>query len=430
MAMMMAGRVLLVCALCVLWCVTVFGDARDNRCIEGDGNVLTHTHNGGNDGLRLKADSGLISTRMGLIMAVAAEEGGEEELESVGRASPDSLLAVTEDNEVPGPKEGKGAAVAATPPSLPGPGMPGTGDEKGQLVVAGQKVNEKNNVDPGSKEPKESQDRTNDQLPSPSGSSSTRSGEKSSLTGTDDLTPLPKDTETELSADLQDKNGSDEAIGEEDGEKEKEKKQEKDKLQPEKHEGQNNGGGTPPPPPPPLPPSGGPAPSSTAGEGGPTAEKESAQKITEVVNENTPSGSKTGSEAPAPPSEDATQGQHSHDTDTENSTKNAATGTPAETSSSSTSTSGSGDHVQNKADEDDAQSSEEQHDNLETGNTHVVPTLSETAPQTAIKTATAHKNDTTTPGDSDGSTAVSHTTSPLLLLLVVVACAAAAVVAA
>ncbi|EKG02368.1 mucin-associated surface protein (MASP), putative [Trypanosoma cruzi] len=232
MAMMMAGRVLLVCALCVLWCVTVFGDARDNRCVQDDGNVLTHTHNGGNDGLRLKADSGLISTRMGLIMAVAAEEGGEEELESVGRASPDSLLAVTEDNEVPGPKEGKGAAVAATPPSPPGPGVPGTGDEKGQLVVAGQKVNEKNNVDPGSKEPKESQDRTNDQLPSPSGSSSTRSGEKSSLTGTDDLTPLPKSTETELIADPQDKNGSDEAIGEEDGEKEKEKNKKKTNYNP------------------------------------------------------------------------------------------------------------------------------------------------------------------------------------------------------
>ncbi|KAF8303220.1 Mucin-associated surface protein (MASP), subgroup S133 [Trypanosoma cruzi] len=42
------------------------------------------------------------------------------------------------------------------------------------------------------------------------------------------------------------------------------------------------------------------------------------------------------------------------------------------------------------------------------------------------------KNNTTTPGDSDGSTAVSHATSPLLLLLLVVACAAttAAVVAA
>ncbi|ESS62143.1 mucin-associated surface protein (MASP) [Trypanosoma cruzi Dm28c] len=39
-------------------------------------------------------------------------------------------------------------------------------------------------------------------------------------------------------------------------------------------------------------------------------------------------------------------------------------------------------------------------------------------------------NYTTTPGDSDGSTAVSHTTSPLLLLVVVACAAAAAVVAA
>ncbi|EAN81077.1 mucin-associated surface protein (MASP), putative, partial [Trypanosoma cruzi] len=44
--------------------------------------------------------------------------------------------------------------------------------------------------------------------------------------------------------------------------------------------------------------------------------------------------------------------------------------------------------------------------------------------------ATATKITTATTGDSDGSTAVSHTTSPLLLLLLVVACAAAAAVVA
>ncbi|PBJ78814.1 mucin-associated surface protein [Trypanosoma cruzi cruzi] len=43
---------------------------------------------------------------------------------------------------------------------------------------------------------------------------------------------------------------------------------------------------------------------------------------------------------------------------------------------------------------------------------------------------TAKTNDTTTPGDSDGSTAVSHTTSPLLPLLLIAWAAAAAVVAA
>ncbi|EAN84551.1 Mucin-associated surface protein (MASP) [Trypanosoma cruzi] len=44
--------------------------------------------------------------------------------------------------------------------------------------------------------------------------------------------------------------------------------------------------------------------------------------------------------------------------------------------------------------------------------------------------AAATTNNTAMPGDGDGSTAVSHTTSPLLLLLLVVACAAAAAVVA
>ncbi|KAF8282122.1 Mucin-associated surface protein (MASP), subgroup S074 [Trypanosoma cruzi] len=434
MAMMVTGRVLLVCALYVLWCVNGFGDARDNRCIEDDGNVLTHTHNGGNNGLRLKADSVLISTRMGLINAIAAEDGSEDGINNAPlngkeKTPPGSVSAGSEGNEAPGAGGVRGAAVTATPPSMPGPGVPGTGDEKGQLHTAGQKANEKNNVDPDRKEPKESQDRTNDQLPSPSGSSSTRSGEKSSLTGTNDLTPLPKDTETELSADLQDKNGSDEAIGEEDGEEEKEKKQEKDKLQPEKHENQNNGGGTPPPPlPTPLPPP--PPLPSSEGKGGSIPDQENLQNPKKVTNENTPSGSKTDTEATQLPSEDATKGQHSHDTDTEDSTKNAATDSPEEPTTSSTSTSGSGDHVQSRADENDAQSSEGQHDNLESGNTHVVPTPSETAPQAAETINTTNANHTATPGDSDGSTAVSHTTSPLLLLLLVACAAAAAVVAA
>ncbi|ESS62040.1 mucin-associated surface protein (MASP) [Trypanosoma cruzi Dm28c] len=181
--------------------------------------------------------------------------------------------------------------------------------------------------------------------------------------------------------------------------------------------GKNNKG-TPESLPPPPPPS--------AGEESPTAEEESSQNVTTVTNKNTPSGSKMESKAPEPPSEDAAQGQHSHDTDTENSTKNAAAGSPAEPTTSSTSTSGSGDHVQNNAGKDDAQSPEGQHDGIETGNTHVVPTHSETASQTPETATAARINVTTTPGDSDSRTAVSHTTSPLLLLLV--ACAAAAVV--
>ncbi|EAN97709.1 mucin-associated surface protein (MASP), putative, partial [Trypanosoma cruzi] len=44
--------------------------------------------------------------------------------------------------------------------------------------------------------------------------------------------------------------------------------------------------------------------------------------------------------------------------------------------------------------------------------------------------ATVMKTTAATTGDSDSSTAVSHTTSPLLLLLLLVACAAAAAVVA
>ncbi|KAF5219390.1 Mucin-associated surface protein (MASP) subgroup S077 [Trypanosoma cruzi] len=439
MAMMMTGRVLLVCALCVLWCVTVFGAARDNRSVEGDGNVLTHTHNGGNDRVRLKADFGLISTRMGLIKAVAAGDDSEDGihnalLEKTDKTAPGGEPAGSEDNAASGPKGGNGAA-GAEKPSLPasGPGVPGTGDENRQSLMAGQKGNEKKNLDPGSKEPRESQDQTTDQLSSSSGSTPTRSGENPSSTGTSGIKQLPRDTETKGDVDPRNKSGDD---GERD-EEETGREKEENKLQPEKQERGNNGevpqslpAPPPLPPPPPTKPSGGPASSLSESEGSPPTEPKNSQNPKKVTNENTPSEFKTDSEATQRPLGDATQGQHSHDTDTEDSTKNAAAGSPAEPTSSSTSTSGSGDHVQNKADEDDAQNSEEQHDSLETGNTNVVPTLSEAAPQTAKTITTANTTDTAPPSDSDGSTAVSHTTSPLLLLLLVACAAAAAVVTA
>ncbi|RNC53923.1 mucin-associated surface protein (MASP), partial [Trypanosoma cruzi] len=53
-----------------------------------------------------------------------------------------------------------------------------------------------------------------------------------------------------------------------------------------------------------------------------------------------------------------------------------------------------------------------------------------TGEDTKATTVTANTTDTTSTQNSDGSTAVSHTTSPLLLLLVVACAAAAAVVAA
>ncbi|RNF06495.1 mucin-associated surface protein (MASP), partial [Trypanosoma cruzi] len=137
------------------------------------------------------------------------------------------------------------------------------------------------------------------------------------------------------------------------------------------------------------------------------------------------SPNKTGSESPDRPSKDVMQEQKDKVTTQLNTTKKASAGGLAETTATSISANGNGD-VHNREDEDDAQGSEGQHDSLETRNTNVAPTVSEAALQTA-ETVTTRKRETNETGDRDGSTAVSHTTSPLLLLLVV-ACAAAAVV--
>ncbi|KAF5213873.1 Mucin-associated surface protein (MASP) subgroup S010 [Trypanosoma cruzi] len=66
----------------------------------------------------------------------------------------------------------------------------------------------------------------------------------------------------------------------------------------------------------------------------------------------------------------------------------------------------------------------------EAASTNKYDTVSQNAGSTTAPTTNATTGDTAKKGDSDGSTAVSHTTSPLLLLLVVACAAAAAVVAA
>ncbi|EAN95679.1 Mucin-associated surface protein (MASP) [Trypanosoma cruzi] len=112
--------------------------------------------------------------------------------------------------------------------------------------------------------------------------------------------------------------------------------------------------------------------------------------------------------------------------------KNAVTDTPTKTTAPSLSTSGTGD-VQTTTDTVDngAQrpNTKEPQDGLEDGNTNVPPRASGAAPQTALTATITQKNHTKTIGDSDGGTAVPHTTSPLLLLLLLVACAAAVVAA-
>ncbi|PBJ76237.1 mucin-associated surface protein [Trypanosoma cruzi cruzi] len=158
-----------------------------------------------------------------------------------------------------------------------------------------------------------------------------------------------------------------------------------------------------------------------------------AQTLTHQKHENSSSQTETSVEPSEDPSEGIVAEQQGQATATENLTENAPATNQEETTASSNSTSSGGD-ARSTADENTANvqrpNPNESNDDLESSDTHPAPTDTEAPPQKAIKLTTARINGTTTPGDSDSSTAVSHTTSPLLLLLVVACAAAAAVVAA
>ncbi|PBJ78625.1 mucin-associated surface protein [Trypanosoma cruzi cruzi] len=106
-------------------------------------------------------------------------------------------------------------------------------------------------------------------------------------------------------------------------------------------------------------------------------------------------------------------------------------GSHAETTAPSISTNGS-DDAQSTVDEnndDDPRPNHKETGEHKDANTRVASTPSETSPQ-KTETVTVTRINSTTTGDSDGSTAASHTTSPLLPLLLIAWAAAAAVVAA
>ncbi|PWU97969.1 Mucin-associated surface protein (MASP) [Trypanosoma cruzi] len=124
--------------------------------------------------------------------------------------------------------------------------------------------------------------------------------------------------------------------------------------------------------------------------------------------------------------------QHGHVTVPSDSMTNASANSQGVTTAPSISTSGSEDAqstVDGNTDDDQRPNKKKAHNNPEDDNTNVAPTFSETAQQTPETVTVVQTNDTT-PGDSDGIKAASHTTSPLLLLLLVACAAAAAVVAA
>ncbi|ESS55937.1 mucin-associated surface protein (MASP) [Trypanosoma cruzi Dm28c] len=418
MAMMMAGRVLLVCALCVLWCGAVFGHAMEDYCGEGGGNGLRQTSNGGGDGVSLKADCGLLSARTALIKAVEAAETGQElsgdpdQLQDKSNlSSPDNKLGNnTQSTGAPGSEED---IVAVQPPAAPlGSGGSGTGGRvvkpEGLDTAVGRKA--------GNKE-----DRNDGTATGPKLQTVDQSSPSSSASGS----PGPQNVEEHNleNTSVSDESSDDSPEGDErdrlsqsDSREEKAEelvKQNELNTENTSHE----------------------APALTA------APAEEA-RITSVI----PAGDSTPAETNghSKPDDTVTMQQLQHPQDGIESNNDAQTNSGAsiaanqhnETSAGHAETTplptANGDAANNEADnstEEGISDSDPADDGAGTREEKQSDNKDANPKETPVET-TSMKTTTATTGDSDGSTAVSHTTSPLLLLLVVACAAAAAVVAA
>ncbi|KAF5216522.1 Mucin-associated surface protein (MASP) subgroup S073 [Trypanosoma cruzi] len=446
MAMMMTGRVLLVCALCVLWC-WCGGFADEAGASAGGGNGLRHTSNGVNDGSS-KADCGLFFTSMGLLKAV---EAGDDNLPLTDKVSSEikevSDLVVSQKGVDGGPlagaKEGNGAAGAVTSP--PGPEVSEANEGERHLEVLGPKGDDELTRVSASGEASNSQNQTAHQPVLLSDSSDTLPGEVLPLSNSDSALiykdPLKKGDVDSRDATVGDTQKVEEL--KEENKEEEELKEFKDRAESETRKEGKKEEGTPTKistaqptaleraQRPVVKLNGGKSPDAVPEGDASQTESEDAQALTHQQHESSSSQTETKSEAPEPPATDGVPPQQVQDTVTKDSMENATATNQAETTVSPNYTSGSGE-AQSEADGNDAQrpNPNEPHDVLEGVDTNDAPTLSEAAPQTEETAAAARINGTATPGDSDSSTAVSHTTSPLLLLLLVVACAAAAAVVA
>ncbi|EKF29355.1 mucin-associated surface protein (MASP), putative [Trypanosoma cruzi marinkellei] len=215
-AMMMTGRVLLVCALCVLWCgIAGGGYAREECRSEVEGNVLAHTNTGGNDVVTLMADCGLLSTQIGRMRAV--EAAGDEAVLSGDIQIPsvdmkESSSGSPQGDEAPVVKLGEIAASTAARPLVPV--VIGTKEGKETLNSSGQKGG-KDFLDSTNREAPESQDQNTGQLSSSSGSSTSSPplGVEPALELTSKGTQLSEGSQTAGDSNRQDNPGNDGAKG-------------------------------------------------------------------------------------------------------------------------------------------------------------------------------------------------------------------------
>ncbi|KAF8307056.1 Mucin-associated surface protein (MASP), subgroup S099 [Trypanosoma cruzi] len=408
--MMMTGRVLLVCALCVLWCGAVFGHAMEDYCGEGGGDGLRQTSNGGNDGVSLKADCGLLSARMALIKAVEAAEG-ERELsvpdpsQDTGESSPDNKQSTGATGSKGDSAAGEPEAAAAAPLGSGGSGTEGKVVKPEELDPAvGKKAgNKEDRNDVTATAPKL---QTVDQ-PSPSSSASGSPGPQNV-----EEHKLENTSDSDESSDDSPEGDESDRLSQSDS---REEKAEEPVKQIELNTENTSRV----------------APALTA------APAEEAEIQTAILPTPLHVHSSTEDSGDLQQLQQPQDGIESNNNSQTNSGATIAANQHNEPSadhaeSRPPSPTANGDAANNKADNsteegipsndpaaDVAGTREEKQNENKDANPKETPVMA-----AAMKTTTA------TTGDSDGSTAVSHTTSPLLFLLVVACAAAAAVVAA
>ncbi|KAF5218664.1 Mucin-associated surface protein (MASP) [Trypanosoma cruzi] len=412
MAMMMTGRVLLVCALCVLWC------GADGLAEEGSGITPPGASADGVDE-SLQESPLLLQGRLQksvsegpkvkdttkethIKVPLAEEESCDDEDENEG-------LTPSGEEEIPPsspPPVGGGVPQADDGP-LKNVNESGPKPENQRPVEAGKHQSEKE------KDPRLAAAALPAELPSP-------------------IVKAPESSEPEAETHLSNKEGAEIGVG---------------NMNLTEKQGSQNGvkkeglsinpQATVPPQqtlsekttPEVSPPKASPAvtvPEKGKGFPAPNLSQESTQQ----TNENTPSQKETAREAVKQLSGEGTAEQQERERDKSTLLEITDSGSHAETTAPFISTNDS-DDAQSTVDEnsdDDPRPNHRETGGHKAANTNDASTPSETAPQKTETVTVARMNGTTT-GGSDGSTAVSHTTSPLLLLLVV-ACAAAAVVAA
>ncbi|KAF8284637.1 Mucin-associated surface protein (MASP), subgroup S091 [Trypanosoma cruzi] len=443
MAMMMAGRVLLVCALCVLWC-----GAGGIHAGEVDKNLVGDCMASGVLGanrLRMPSvcDKVVISLPSRIVSSItAAEASTNDDASGIIGGNPESHSGAAAAGSVSGGAGGAGGSGGG------GVTSGGSGDSAG-----GSDGNRNTSEDPkggggGSLQSPPSDDPNSPSIPNEVGDSqntevslslekiSPESAAGSPPTASPGNTPPKVETPDKSKPKEEEKEPSltqaAAPISVNDEASTGDQNQQNDVGKVDHSSNQTS---------PPVPPSA--VTSPVLSKEPATPRKEPSPSDASLLAPNAPQTTKgqeqktsvltakMESKAPEIPSEDNVVQQQGQNTTTRELMETSSGGSEAETTTSSTFKSGTGE-AQSTADADDDQrpNTSESQDDLEGTDINNSPTADEAAPQSAITLTTAQKNDTAMPGNSDGSTAVSHTTSPLLLLLLVVACAAAAVVVA